>query len=91
MNILEHMETVFDPSDADRAMRLAYKAISLCRLASRALDAENANQKMGRDLSGELFVAILGILSTLGLLREMPRTEEVNAVFAELTHVADIF
>ena len=66
----------FDPSDVDKANRLAYKANKLAIAAIGAVRTDNNNMLMGRDQKAELFVLATDVLRLLGV--ETPNNNEMN-------------
>jgi hypothetical protein len=84
MSIREKLELQFDPSDSDRAMRLAYKILTLMRRVQGAIETDNNNLLMGRDQKGDLSSSILEIATQLGLLSTWASGAEIEQFRNEL-------
>lgn len=68
VNLVEKMEREFDPSDCDRAQRLAHHSLLLLRVCARVLRDEQVGLRMGRDNAGDMHVKAMQVASDLGLL-----------------------
>ena len=78
MTLAEQLENNFDPSDVDGAMQLAYKSLTLAKLAQEAIETDNVGLRMGRDQKGFLNSAILEVAIQLGLLDSWACAEEIQ-------------
>jgi hypothetical protein len=66
----QRLDDVYDPTDADRAMTVAAKTLSLLRACQRVLFANNANMLIGRDDGIELAVKMREVAQAIGLLED---------------------
>lgn len=80
MTLWSEVESNFDPSDTNKAMDIAMRALRLMCKAQFAIDADNDGLRMGRDQKSDLSMAIMDAAKTLGLLDSWANAEEVEAL-----------
>lgn len=77
-SIREFLNNEFDPTDANKAMDIAFASLVLASRALSALEAENAGMRMGRDTANHLGSAISQLGKKIGLLDSWADAKETE-------------
>ncbi len=83
-NLWQLMESKFDPTDSDGAMRLACLCLRLMPHMMRAVRSQENRMLIGRDGARELSVGVLNLAEALKLLPYRAKGLEVDELCAEL-------
>lgn len=69
LNIYDEFEKVYDPTDSDKASKVAHRCLWLMRYCILAAESDGYGMKIGRDTAMELSARTFELAQTLGLLR----------------------
>jgi len=82
----------FDATDSNAGEKVAEAGTRLMHAAARAIEAENAGMRLGRDDAGRLGVAILDFASSVGIVERSPDGKTADKLWRllEVTHHGEV-